>query len=203
MPAWTGALPGLSLQRVRGMSSSLQNRLLLLAGYLVFAGALGSTALSLGSAIVRESVFRLPVLASAERSEPSRVERYHLDTIAAEKAPQVPVPRVIRATESPQMPAAVLAVRLDSAESIAAEPIRLKLKMKVRRAAGQKFAKAQPRRTVKPGKLPPAVIADALLPSLPPAAKKKTSRPERAVARVETARDITHRNFNIALQTIK
>lgn len=182
----------------------LKSRLGVLLGYLAFSASLAWGAVSLGSDALTQGVALMPELAAAESTEPSRVEQFLLDKIAASEAPQVPVPRVISATVVPPLPVPVLAAQLDAAESL---PVAYSAKLRriyrnhlarvraVQNNAPQKKVKLAKQRRKSPGALPGSVIAlDSLGLNLPvvtklSALKSKSSR----VA--ESARDITYRSL--------
>ncbi len=180
----------------------LKSRLGVLLGYLAFTATLVWGAVSLGSDALTQGVTLMPELVAAEPVEPSRVEQFLLDKIAASEAPQVPVPRVITASVAPAMPVPVLAAQLDAAESLpvaySAKLRRLYDKARARAAQNntkQKTVKVAKQRRKQPGALPGNVIAqDSFGLGLPVATKPaaiKSKRPRVA----ESARDITYRSL--------
>lgn len=180
----------------------LKSRLGALLGYVAFTASLAWGAVSLGSDALTQGVAMMPELAAAEPIEPSRVEQFLRDEIAASEAPQVPVPRVITATVEPAMPVPVLAAQLDAAESLpvaySAKLRRLYAKALARAARveeNKKSAKIAKRRRPKPGALPETVLSQDLiglnLPVTSKAAQRKAGKPRVA----ESARDITYRSL--------
>jgi hypothetical protein len=110
---------------MRGMSFSLPSHLKGLVGYILFIGCLGWTALTLGHRIAEKTLILVSHAEEGSPAAPSRVERFILGQIAARKAPQVPVPRSVTALNAPDIPVALLASRLDRAESVPQEVLRL------------------------------------------------------------------------------
>lgn len=110
---------------MRGMSFSLLSHLKGLVGYILFIGCLGWTALILGHRIAEDTLTLVSHAEEGSPAAPSRVERFILGQIAARKAPQVPIPRSVTALNAPDIPVALLAARLDRAESVPQEVLRL------------------------------------------------------------------------------
>lgn len=110
---------------MRVMFVPAQSHLKALLSYMLFVGGLTLTAHALGESIAFQTLSLAPQTSTAERSEPSRVERFLLDKIAASQAPQIPVPRVVSVLTEPDIPVQLLAMRLDEAESGPREVLRL------------------------------------------------------------------------------
>lgn len=182
----TGLIHGVSVD----MFAALNLRHLALVRYAVFNGVL-----FVGAAAIAGQIADLALSIKMEqtvvaRAEPSRVEKFKRDEVAAALAPQVPVLRQVVALSVPDMPVQVLALRLDQAETIKVRPIKVKRKTAVR------VAKATPRPRKPPGifgDLPAVVVETALVEtgSLPPKLVKK-----RAVI-AESSRDITNRSLGV------
>ena len=84
------------------------------ARYFAFNGFLALCALSAVKEIMRVSVTLAPDLHFTV-DDPSRVEAFKQLEVAAARAPNVPVPRVVVAHAVPDIPVQVLAVRMDQA----------------------------------------------------------------------------------------
>jgi hypothetical protein len=173
------------------MFAALNLRHLALARYAVFNSVLLAGAAAIAGQIVDLALSIKMDETVVARAEPSRVEKFKRDEVAAALAPQVPVLRQVVALSVPDMPVQVLALRLDQAETIKVRPI------KVKRKTAARVAKATPRpRKVAPGifgDLPPVVVETALVEtgSLPQKRVKK-----RAVI-AESSRDITNRSLGV------
>jgi hypothetical protein len=182
----TGLIHGVSVD----MFAALNLRHLALVRYAVF-----NSVLFVGAAAIAGQIADLALSIKMDqtvvaRAEPSRVEKFKRDEVAAALAPQVPVLRQVVALSVPDMPVQVLALRLDQAETIKVRPIKVKRKTAVR------VAKATPRPRKPPGifgDLPAVVVETALVEtgSLPPKRVKK-----RAVI-AESSRDITNRSLGV------
>jgi hypothetical protein len=158
------------------------------ARYFAFNGVLMLCNIFVIQEITRISVTLAPDLRIAV-DDPSRVEQFKQAEVAAAKAPNVPVPRVIVADSLPDMPVQVLAVRLDQAESLKVTPLKLKRKPSLRTAKSAR--KKSP--VMAGGKLPPIVVDLASSEAgvlLPKTAKKKADV-------VESSRDITNRSLGV------
>jgi hypothetical protein len=178
---------------------SLKNRqfLIVASAYILLNGSLAACALGLAGEVLRQSAGLVSTQSVAADTVPSRLEKFKLSERLAMTAPRVPVPRIIVAQDVPLMPVQALAIRLDKAESIAAEPASRKNKKASRLAKAETRTKPRMGRN---GDLPPIVVMSEV--SAVPVQKPK-QRPGQLYALAESTRDITNRSLGVMVVGLK
>jgi hypothetical protein len=179
------------------MSLNSRQFLTMVGAYVLLNGALAACALGLAGEVARQSAGLVPAVILTADAGPSRVEKFKSSERAALSAPQVPVPRIIVAREVPAMPVQALAIRLDTAEGVSAQPVPRKLKKLVRVAkAGMR---TKPR--IQPnGDLPDLVVLSEVA-AVP--VQKPKQRAGRLYALAESTRDITNRSLGVIAVGLK
>jgi hypothetical protein len=172
------------------MFLSLNQRFGGAARYFAFNGFLALCTVSAVKEIMRVSVTLAPDL-HVSVDDPSRVDAFKQFEAAAAQAPKVPVPRVIVAHLVPDIPVQMLAVRLDQAESLKANPLKLKRKPAVRTA---KLSTRKKSLAIAGGALPPLVVD--LASNEAGVVSTKRLRKKGAVV-AESSRDITNRSLGV------
>jgi hypothetical protein len=172
------------------MFFSVHQRFGAAARYFAFNGFLAFCAMSAVKEIMRVSVTLAPDL-HVTVDDPSRVEAFKQLEVAAARAPNVPVPRVVVAHAVPDIPVQVLAVRMDQAESLKATPLKFKRKPAVRTS---KLSTRKKSPAVAGGALPPLVVDLASNEAgLVPAKRQK----KKGSVVAESSRDITNRSLGV------
>lgn len=174
------------------MSFLINHRLGMATRYFAFNGAVAFCAVFLLHTVAERAMALAPsFLNPVEEAEPSRVEKFKDAEAASAQAPQVPVPHRVIARSLPEYPVQVLAVRLDDAESLKIQPLRLQKTM--RPGSAQPMVRNRKVASQNGGKLPAGVIEFGYR-----AVGATTGRKQRKrLVLAESSRDITNRNLGV------